>query len=523
MGWQILLNTEILVAFSTVIALLVFYAFLQRLLDELLRAPAEILRKRRRLGKLEACLDLLSQEREGTVNVCLIVSLKSKTKLLKEHVRDALLVLAKRQPLFRAVITRSPSGSLSAEERLLKIIDVDEIVHMINLKSVEVKARKWQDVWYEIATEQLGNGLLWQAAILQEEFLSETGNWSNTIIFQMNPTCCDGTSSVKLCKQFLRYLNDVAQGSRTSDEDISSLSLLPSLWDLVKRGRPRSLYKFMLECFGRSHILKLISKNLFRYLQSKVEPNPYFVQFPPSIGVSPSTTPRSCLLYKVFSESQTLKIQKACKSNGSTITGALMAATHMAFGKLVQERSSSAKDYQLEHWIYMNAQQNHYPNPPEEYLGQLAFLHDFTVEYTVEAEFWKLAQECTQRIENELKGERRITERMRLMDYFSPEELVDELLGPSDRQNLIRLSSCNMICNASFSEFRKQEKHYTYKLYECLYNSPIHGLAITFGHFNLTVNGKMSWVILYDSSRVREAEAKKFSSLCFKHFLAIDR
>ena len=397
---------------------------------------------------------------------------------------------------------------------------------MINLKSVEVKAREWQDVWYEIATEQLGSGLLWQAAILQEEFLPESENWTNTIIFQMNPTCCDGTSSVKLCKQFLGYLNDVAQGSLTSDEDNTSLSLtlLPSLWDLFKCGSPRSLLKFVPECSGLPRLTKFVHKSMVRYLLSRKQRNPYFVQFPPSIGVSASTTPRSSLLYKVFSESQTSKIQKACKSKKSTVTGALTAATHMAFCKLVEERISSTEDYQLEHWFYMNAQQNCYPNPPEKYLGQLAFLDVLKVPFLVEEiDFWNLAQKCTERIDNELNEEKPIKDSMSVMDCFSAEEFVDEILSPSDRQNLITMSSCNLICSASSSEFRKDEKHYTYKLQECLYNFPIHGLATTFGHFNATVNGKMSWVILYDSSRVKEVEAKKFSSLCFKYFLEIDR
>ena len=395
---------------------------------------------------------------------------------------------------------------------------------MINLKSVEVKAREWQDVWYDIATEQLGNGLLWQAVILQEELVPKTENWINTVIFQINPTCCDGTSSVKLCKQFLGYLNDVAQGSLTSDEDITSLSLLPSLWDLVKRGSPRSLLKFVVECLGFIRISKFVTKSMFRYLLSGVQRNPYFNQFPPSIRVSASTTPRSSLLYKVFSESQTLKVQKACKSNRSTVTGALAAATHMAFCKLVEERSSSAEAYQLEHWFFANAQQYIYPNPPQEYLGQLAFPVTIILPYTVEEiDFWKLAEECTQRIDSELKEEKFLTERIRVMDCFSAEEFVDEILGPLDRQNLIKMTSCNMISSASSSEFRKEEKHYTYKLHECLYNSPIHGLATTFGHFNATVNGKMSWVISYDPSRVKQAEAKKFSSLCFKYFLEMGR
>ena len=522
MDWQILLNTRLLLVIS-ILGVLLGYKFLQNLLGKLTITPTQAWSMRRRLGKLEACLDQLSQQRGGTVNVCLILSLKSKTKLLKIYVREALLVLAKRQPLFRAVMTSIPSGSALTKDRHLKIIDGNKINDMINLQSVHVRAREWQLVWHEIATMQRGTGLLWQAVILQEEFLPETKNYINTIIFNMNRCCCDGVSSMELCKHFLRYLDDAAQGLRRSNEDIPSLRLWPSLCDLVERGRRRSPRGLASEWYGIHHIFNFITKIIIRYLLFRKQYNPFFVQFPPGMGPSASFTPRSRLMYKVFSESETLKIEEACISNASTVTGALMAATHMAFCKLIQEGSLRDQDCKLEHWFPINARRDCYLKPPEKYLGQFTLLHSLSLQYTEGADFWKLTREILRRIHSEIKEENHIKKSMATLHSFSAEELVDEMLGPSDRQTLTRLSSCNMVCSAASFEFRQEEKHYTYKLHECLYNSPIHGLATTFGHFIARVNGKMSWVILYDPSRVKQAEAKKFSSLCFKYFLEIDR
>ena len=520
MDWQILLNTGLLQVISTLVGVLLGYRLLRNLFEKLTKKPSQHARTRRRLGKLEAYLDQLSQERGGTANVCLIVSLKSKTKLLKEHVCKALLILAKRQPLLRAIMTSIPSESTLAEDRYIEIIDGDKIPEMINFTSVEVTAREWQDVWHEIATEQRGTGLLWQAVILQEEFLTETENYINTLIFKMHPSICDGFSSIKLCKQFFRFLNDVAEESRTNDEDICSFSLLSNLCDLLKHERPWSLLKFAADNFGIPRMLKSIIKSRILKLLSRKQINPFFVQFPPSRRLSASFTPRSKLLHKVFSESETSKILTACKSNGSTVNCTLMVAAHMAFCELIREGGLSNKDCYLEHRFSINAQQNCHPIPPEEYLGQFSILHTFSIPYTVKgADFWTLARESTQRIDCELKEEKHITENMPALHSLSAEELVDEVFGPSNRGNLIKLSSCNTLSIAGSIEFGEEEKHYTYKLHECLYNCPIHGLATTFGHFIATVNGKMSWVILYDPSRVTLGEAEEFSTMCFNIFL----
>jgi hypothetical protein len=55
------------------------------------------------LGYHEAIFDSFSVERGGTGNICLTVSLTSKQSLSHQHVRDALVLLAKRQPMLRAI------------------------------------------------------------------------------------------------------------------------------------------------------------------------------------------------------------------------------------------------------------------------------------------------------------------------------------------------------------------------------------------------------------------------------------
>ena len=58
---------------------------------------------RRRLGHSEELMDIISMEKSGSANICLAISITSKQSLLHQYVRDALVLLAKRQPMLRAV------------------------------------------------------------------------------------------------------------------------------------------------------------------------------------------------------------------------------------------------------------------------------------------------------------------------------------------------------------------------------------------------------------------------------------
>ena len=49
------------------------------------------------------------------------------------------------------------------------------------------------------------------------------------------------------------------------------------------------------------------------------------------------------------------------------------------------------------------------------------------------------------------------------------------------------------------------------------------GFPRTFAHFNHTINGKMTWQITSNMSRVDISHAEKFVSLCFGKCLEIAR
>ena len=90
------------------------------------------------------------------MNMCLTVCLTSKNSLSHHHVRDALVLLAKRQPMLRATITTTENG-----DKYFKIKEMKEVITMLDITASDVKSSHWKDVWFEYTAKVLGNGLLW--------------------------------------------------------------------------------------------------------------------------------------------------------------------------------------------------------------------------------------------------------------------------------------------------------------------------------------------------------------------------
>ena len=469
----------------------------------------------RPLGHLEAMLDLFSEKRGGTGNICVVVSLLSKQTLSHQQVRDALVMLAKRQPMLRAFIKTMENG-----DRYFEIQKINEILSMIDFSTSDVKHSNWQDIWFEQTAKQMRNGLLWRVVVLQEEFVSNFDDYSNTLMFTFKHSCIDGISCVKFCKQFLHYLNDFSYGTNSVNMEVSSLDLLPYSHEIITRkGIWYPISKFMLTYLGLRAVLKTCLQRMSaQFLQTK-QYNPFYSQFPPSLEVSSFAGP-SRLSVKVFTADETKNIIQACRENNCTVTGALTAAAHLAFCQLIEDGLAKDRDVKLQYEFSIHARRFCDPKPHEEYLGCFVYLFDrFYLNYLAgdDVLFWKIAQEATRGIKDFVKNEEYISNETLASKTMKPKEFFDVF----DRKLLIRLSSCNFVSSLGSFNFDQDQQHPTYKLHECLVNDVNHGFAGTFSHFNHTINGKMTWQIVSDMSRVNNSHAEEFANLCFGRFSEI--
>ena len=469
---------------------------------------------RRCLGYYEAILDAISVERGGTGNICLTVTLTSKQSLSYQHVRDALVLLAKRQPMLRATITTAENG-----DKYFEIKEITEVIAILDVTASDVKSSDWKDVWCEYTTKPRGNGLLWRAVILQEEFIVDTRDYVTTVMFSFNHSSIDGVSCVKFCKQFLRHLNELADGA-TVDQEIPSLNMLPYYHDIVTQ--KRSLYSvlnFMLTYCGLRPVLRFLVKRMISYHLETIKCHPYYSQFPPSLDVSSFAGPMR-LNAKVFTEDETKNILQACKANHCTVTGALAAAANLAFCELIKDGMKENKDAKLRWAFAINAQRCCDPKPHEDYLGLFVYVFDelcMKFEECTSVDFWKVAQKTTKEIQDVVKAEQYVTTETMFGETMKAKEMLDLL----NRDVLIRLSACNFISSFGSFHFGTDHREQSYKLSECFVADAGLGFPDTFSHFNHTINGKMTWQITHNASRVQIQHAEKFASLCFGRFIQI--
>ncbi len=467
----------------------------------------------RLLGHQEARYDVFSVERGGTGNISLAVSLTSKQRLSHQHVRDALVLLAKRQPMLRAIITTIENG-----DKYFEIKEINDVIKMLDISISDVKASDWKDVWFEYTAKQIGNGLLWRVAILKEEFMPDTQDYANTLMFNFSHSFIDGVSCVKFCQQFLSHLNELANGGNVN-VDIPSLNMLPYFHDIVTQKRTwYSVFNFLLSYCGIRCVLRFFLQRMISRLKT-TKWNPYCTLFPPSLDVS-SFAGRNRLSTKVFTENETKNIIQACKSNNCTVTGALTAAAHLAFCELIQDGMKGNEDAKLKCNFAINAQRCCDPKPHEDYLGLFLYVHDelyMKYQSGADVDFWTMAQKATKEIQGFVKAEGYVILDTIFCEAIKPKEVVDLI----DREALIRLSSCNVISSFGSFNFGQNQEKQTYQLHECFINAVCHGFPGTFVHHNHTINGKMTWSITSCTSIVESHHAEKFACLCFDRFIDI--
>ena len=68
-----------------------------------------------------------------------------------QHVRDALALLAKRQPMVRAIRATTDNGG-----KYFKIKEINEVIAMLDMTSSDVKSTDWKNVWFENTRKQFG-------------------------------------------------------------------------------------------------------------------------------------------------------------------------------------------------------------------------------------------------------------------------------------------------------------------------------------------------------------------------------
>ena len=193
---------------------------------------------------------------------------------------------------------------------------------------------------------------------------------------------------MKFGKQLVHYINGVADGTLTRESNIGSFDLMPSLHEVLHQRPCPAGQKYL----GLPEIWNVLLKNFVRVLMKFKRKCSIYERFPPSF--SSKIDERTGIFVKVFSEDETLTFVNICRLKRCTVAGALMAAVHIAFCRVLGE--DFPVPARLENTLAIDGQWNCDPKPPEEYLGPYALGHGFFVLFIKrDVDFWQFAQETT--------------------------------------------------------------------------------------------------------------------------------
>jgi hypothetical protein len=190
------------------------------------------------------------------------------------------------------------------------------------------------------------------------------------------------------------------------------------------------------------------------------------------------------------------------------VTGAIAAATHLSFCKLI----GPDKSMELGLPFAINAERFCVPKPHKDYLGYFVYFCDnIYMKYLTgdTTDFWKLAQETTQRIKDFVKKEACVAEATVVTGLLEPREVLNLWLS----DDLFAKAGCNVLSSLGSFNFSNHQPE-PYVLHECFINGLAHGLPYTFYHGIHTINGKMTWQIV-SSDAVHTKHKEKFANLCF--------
>ena len=235
----------------------------------------------------------------------------------------------------------------------------------------------------------------------------------------------------------------------------------------------------------------------------------------------PTIPPGQGLTIKTFTEQETKSFRLACRAHNTTIQGAAQTAGSVALAKILQT-SDEWETMKIKYNLALNLRPHVAKEVSVDYTGlyvSILFGFGATVEPEINAEatkmstFWKLAQESTSMIREQVKNQ------AFLQSFFALSGLVDQLAD---------INSTDL--SATGTEGRSEEILYTtsYGAWDfptastdkikplMIYtNSSIHRIGPVFSQQLITINGKLSWTVGWSKRVVSEETAENFASIMF--------
>lgn len=326
----------------------------------------------RTLSPLEEGFEAFNQI-ASSLNVVTISKIKG--SILQKTLEHALKIVEQRHPKLQCCIN-GPMGKLGFRKRVEGSVPLQVIEAADN------------ETWQQVVLNELNQSLNSSQCLWRTKLVCHADHNISHLITTVHHAISDGISTVSLHSEILSYCGDIQDGKALSSQ-ISALPFLPSLEAMF----PDAYKGYRGKFSGMLWLMRTALKQLYF--------RPKALSFEKLVPVEE----RTCnIIYRQIEPALTTSLIKQCRTEGTTVQGALCAAMLLAVAN--QMKISEIKNSSFTCRSMVDLRRRLSPAVRDEDLGGLASAVATFHSITDSTDFWQLAREVKLAIEQSLnRGE----------------------------------------------------------------------------------------------------------------------
>ena len=441
----------------------------------------------------------------GYSDICSSITIRSSCILSRDLLQKSLEKVVQRQPLLRARIIQKNDG-----QKWFEIGQAGEI-NVTHLDKDESDLADVIEQLFSTVKYDVNDQYRWKVFRLRQKFDFVTKSYLNVLVFHCSHAIADGRSMQVFLREVVSNLNTIGD---TDFGEVSRFPLLPSnailLGNHVNWPRWQTwlmlphMYSLIIRATLTIQSLQSFTNPVLRRLQSLVQ------------GTGTAETkvqPGTRVLLRNIPSHTVAKLSKKCRSQGSTVTGALSAACHIAFCELLsaEEHLRSASN---DITIAVSSRPLHSPKIPSDYIGNFVGSLNYNLPMSRgREEFWDLARLLSTMIQEDVR-------RAKHIQFVSGLEaarkaIFEQIVREASLDISERRSSGHAFSSIGKFDWPSREDD-VFKMENLYIVAASHRMFPTFVNFAVTINDKLNWTISFDRSVISREIAQRYSDCAWE-------
>ena len=248
-----------------------------------------------------------------------------------------------------------------------------------------IKGKDFEEVLNSVKDKKfnLKDGPLWRARLFQSNKNPEKDSFTYDFLFNFNHAVTDGYSSLIICNEFLKIINDILS-NETIDDTIQIGHHLPE----VKKSEIQSAYMIDSKIDQDEEYID----NLFQLETSKTRLKNAF-------PVDSNMVPQSKSVYFILDKHETMIFINKCKEHGVTVHSAFTSILNLSIVNVLKEAGISEEIYQTNTYHLINFRR-FYEESSEKILGCHigSYFLDHKTKINDSTKFWNYAKEVHKKL-----------------------------------------------------------------------------------------------------------------------------